>query len=54
MIDKKGVHAFIDEKLVIGFQELYPYMLSRFIKNCMELAVKDSKFFYEVTFNEKR
>lgn len=34
------------------FQRLYPYCLTRFIKKCILLAVKNKEFFQKVYFEE--
>lgn len=33
------------------FQRLYPYCLSRFIKLCINKAVKDKQFFNDIYFD---
>ena len=32
------------------FQSLYPYCMSRFIKRCISIAIKDKHFFNQVYF----
>lgn len=41
----------INKKDKDTFQRLYPYCLSRFIKLCISIAVRDPEFFKKIYFN---
>lgn len=34
------------------YQSCYPYTMARFLRRCMELAIKDKLFFEKVYFND--
>lgn len=41
----------LDTNLNNNFQKLYPWCLSRFLKNCVIRAVNSKEFFQEIYFN---
>lgn len=48
----KQINVTVSDSSYKSFKALYPHCLSRFIRNCLFLAVSDRNFFSQIFFLE--
>ena len=48
----KQINCSVDSSIYKNFQKFYPYCLTRFVRNCIKLAVEDRQFFNQMFFLE--
>lgn len=48
----KQINCSVDSKDYSNFQKFYPQCLSRFVRNCIKLAINNRDFFNKLFFME--
>ena len=49
----KQINCTVDPTVYANFQKYYPQCLTRFIRNCIKLAVANRQFFSQIFFIEE-
>lgn len=53
ILKSKSISMRIDERALKRFQEMYPNLLSTFIRKCVYNSVNNRQFFDDIFFNIK-